>query len=144
MAWILGWLATILVFGAASFAGGGEFLGTVLLVAPFVLVYVVLVGPLAYRILDRFARVDRFGRKSWRAYCLTAVGASIPYFLMALVLPIFGLFVGFGQVNSSPFFWLAALLASLAYGTIGYWFVERGWPWQWRRHERIEDGWHRT
>ena len=144
-AWILGWVATVLILGAAILAEGGYFAGPILFVAPFVVaIYVILVGPIAYGVLDRLASVDRFGRRSWRAYCLTALAATTPYFLMALVLPTFGLFVGFGRVNSSPFLWLAALLASLTYGSIGYWFLERGWPWHWRRHDKVEDGWRRT
>ena len=135
-------MATILIFiGAAAAANPGrnppqnvwEFAVTILVVAPFVTAYVILVGLPAYCLMDRFARVDRFGRRSWRAYCLTALAAGIPYF---------GISVAFHPFWNVPLL-IAPLVASLAYGTIGYWLVERGWPWHWRRRDEIEDGWRR-
>ena len=149
LAWVLGWTSTLVVFFAAAVvpemltgserqdfqmpANATDALltgGVLFFAAFFITAYVVLVGPLAYCALDRFARVDRFGRRSWRAYCLAALAACIPYFVIFLV-----------YLPALPVFWLAGPVAALAYGSISYWLVERGWPWQWRQTDEVADGW---
>ena len=135
-AFVLGWMCTSCIFLAATVAEQllrGRDIAEVelpLTVPIVVAVYVLLAAGPAYSSVDWFARRDG-PRTSWLAYCKAALAASVPYFVVFVLL-----FLVFFGLPSHPVYWLAGLLAALAYGSIGYWFVERGWPWQWRSCRR--------
>ena len=135
-AFVLGWMCTSCLFLAATVAEQllrGRDIAEVELapaVPIVVAVYVALAAGPAYSSVDWFARRDG-PRTSWLAYCKAALAASVPYFVVFVLL-----FLIFFGVPSHPVYWLAGLLSALAYGSIGYWFVERGWPWQWRSCRR--------
>lgn len=135
-AFVLGWMCTSCLFLAATVAEQllkGRDIAEVelpLTVPIVVAVYVLLAAGPAYSSVDWFARRDG-PRTSWLAYCKAALAASVPYFVVFVLL-----FLIFFGVPSHPVYWLAGLLSALAYGSIGYWFVERGWPWQWRSCRR--------
>ena len=132
-AFVLGWLCASCIFLAATVAEqlleGREPAEIELhpIVPIVVAVYVALAAGPAYASVDWFARRDGPARTSWLAYCKAALAASVPYFVVFVLL--FLVLFGF---PSHPVYWLAGLLSALAYGSIGYWLVERGWPWQWR------------
>lgn len=136
-AFVLGWLCTSCIFLAATVAEQllrGRDIANIELhpVVPIVVtVYVMLAAGPAYASVEWFARRDGPAGTSWLAYCKAALAASVPYFgiFVLLFLVLFGF-------PSHPVYWLAGLLSALAYGSIGYWFVERGWPWQWHRRRR--------
>lgn len=136
-AFVLGWLCTIFIFLVSTVAEqllGGRDIAKIELhpVVPIVVtVYVMLAAGPAYASVEWFARREGPARTSWLAYCKAALAASVPYFgiFVLLFLVLFGF-------PSHPIYWLAGLLSALAYGSIGYWFVERGWPWQWHRRRR--------
>ena len=98
----------------------------VFFVAAAVSVYVMLTGWLAHWLVGWFARRDGAGRKSWLAYCKAGLVAGVPYLGVLLLL-------SGPDYCPRAAYWLAGPLSSLAYASIGYWLVERGWPWQWRR-----------
>ena len=145
VAFAFGWLCTICIFVAA--AAGDWLLGErpppIVLVAilaggiaAYVTVYVMSTAWWAYAAVGWFARRSGLGRKSWGAYCKAGLLGGVPYFGICLLLCILGR-------CPSTAYWLAGLASSLAYASIGYWLVERGWPWQWRRREEGAERWPR-
>ena len=134
-AFVFGWLCTISIFVAAAagnwlLAGRAPPVAIVAIyagaIAAYATVYVMSTAWWAYAAVGWFARRSGSRGKSWSAYCKAGLLGGAPYFGICLLLCIPGSCPG-------TTYWLAGLLSSLAYASIGYWLVERGWPWQRRR-----------
>ena len=129
-AFAFGWLCTVTIFVAAAtgswlLAGRappivivGIYAGAI---AASVTVYVMSTAWWAYAAVRWFARRSGSRGKPWRAYCKAGLLGGAPYFGICLLLCVLG-----GCPRAT--YWLAGLLSSLAYASIGYGLVERGWP----------------
>ena len=134
-AFVLGWACAICIFASVPTADRLLRRGVwhvdpweVVLVAVVVTVYAMSTAWWAYALVGWFARRNGPGGKPWSAYCKAGLAASVPYFGICLLLCRSSGCPGTG-------YWLAGLASSIAYASIGYWLVERGWPWR-RRGSR--------